>query len=89
MMVVKVFGIMDLLASISFILISFGWFKGFAVFMAVYLVLKGIIFFSDIASWLDMASGVYLFLIFLGVSPALSIVCILWLLQKAIISILS
>ena len=88
-MVVKLFGLMDFLASIAFILISFGWFKGFAIFMGIYLLLKGIIFFTDIISWVDLICGVYLLLIVWGVGAGLSIVCIVWLLQKAVISFLS
>ena len=88
-MIVILFGVMDFLASIAFLLISFGWFKGFAVFMAIYLIIKGIIFFTDIVSWVDLACGIYLLLIVLGVSASLSILCIIWLLQKAIISFFS
>ena len=88
-MIVNIFGIMDFLASIAFVMISFGWFKGFAIFMAVYLIIKGIIFFSDIISWIDFACGAYLLLIVIGVSPLLSVLCIIWLLQKAIISFFS
>ena len=88
-MIVNLFGIMDFFASIAFIMASFGWFKGFAIFMALYLIIKGIIFFTDIVSWVDLACGVYLFLIIAGVSPILSVLCIIWLLQKAIISFFS
>jgi len=86
---IKFLGFLDLLSVFAFVLGAFGVFKVFVVVMAIYLLFKGIVFFSDISSWIDSICGLYLVSILFGFSAQLSILCIVWLLQKSIISFFS
>lgn len=57
------------------------------VWVPVYLVFKGMIFFGDIASILDMVCGLIVALFFMGFKPAfLFIAVILYLLQKIVVA---
>jgi len=78
---------LDIIAAIMFVFAKFGIFKLMVVIFAVYLILKALAFLSDIASFFDLAAGVYLLLMLIGVSPILSLLFFLWLLQKGVISL--
>lgn len=86
MMIIYVFGILDLLAGISMLLNKFGIdFLGFI--FASYLVVKGIIFFRSIASWIDLASGiVFFYLIYADYFGFILYLFSFWLIQKGLFS---
>ena len=86
-MFAKILGILDIIAALMFIFAKLGIFKLMVVILALYLIVKALAFISDIASFIDLTSGVYLLLILLGVSPILSLLFFLWLLQKGLISL--
>tara|TARA_Y100000310_G_C20633538_1_gene789959 strand:- start:1420 stop:1686 length:267 start_codon:yes stop_codon:yes gene_type:complete len=87
-MIVKLFGLMDLFAALLFISLQWGIGKGVAIFVAVYLVVKSLIFIGDITSWIDLVAGIYLFLVIYEIHSFFSFLFILWLLQKAFFSLL-
>ena len=86
-MFAKILGILDIIAALMFIFAKLGIFKLMVVILALYLIVKALAFISDIASFIDLTSGVYLLLILLGVSPILSLLFFLWLLQNGLISL--
>ncbi|MBU2640044.1 MAG: hypothetical protein KKG75_05070 [Nanoarchaeota archaeon] len=86
-MIVKIFGILDLLAALSFILLQWGIGEGLATFLAIYLIIKSIIFIMDFTSWIDLLAGVYLLLVIFNIHSIFSIIFILWLGQKAFFSL--
>ena len=86
-MIVKLFGILDLLVALSFMLIQWDIGKGFAMFLAIYLIIKATIFITDFTSWIDLLAGVYLLLVIYNIHSIFSVVFILWLGQKAFFSL--
>ena len=82
-------GIIDLLAAFTLILIPFGlvtW--KMTVLASMYLLMKAYAFKGDFASIMDGASGIYLFLTYLGLSKFLTPIFGFYLIQKAIFSLL-
>ncbi len=88
-MIVKLFGLIDLFAALIFILVQWDIGIKWAIIMAIYLIVKSIIFIADIASIIDLITGIYLVLVILGVHSAFSAIFIIWLLQKGFFSIIS
>ncbi|MFH0752818.1 MAG: hypothetical protein V1914_04465 [archaeon] len=90
-MIVKLFGLGDLVAAVSLVLLNLDV-GGFAVYLAiasaVYLILKGLIFFFDLASFLDILSAVMIVLALFGFRSMWLYVFAAWLLQKAVRSYL-
>ena len=80
----KLLGLIDLLAGISIILLFFGASPGFAIFVAILLIIKSLAFIGAFASWIDLVSSVIIILSAVyGTSIFLWIV-FLWLMQKFI-----
>ena len=88
-MIVKFLGVMDIIAGITFILAqwNFGYYVG--LILAIYIVIKSLIFITDFASIIDLITGVYLILIVLNIHSAFSVIFVIWLVQKGIFSLLS
>ena len=86
-MIIKLFGLMDLVAAVLFLLLQWGIGGKVAIFFAIYLVVKSLIFIGDFTSWIDLIAGVYLFLVIFDVHSFFSFLFILWLGQKAFFSL--
>jgi len=86
---IKLLGIMDLIIALIFILVQWDIGLKYAIIAAIYLIVKGIIFITDIASIIDLITGVYLILIVLNIHSAFSVIFVIWLVQKGIFSLLS
>ncbi len=86
-MIVKALGIMDLLVGIAFILAqwSFGYYIGLV--LAIYVIIKALIFITDFASIIDLIGGIYLLLIIFGIHQIFAVVFLLWFLQKGFFSL--
>jgi len=84
----KLLGILDLAAAIFFVLIQWDVGLGIASFFAGYLVVKSLIFISDWVSWIDLISGLYMFLAIYDLHSAFSFIFVLWLLQKSFFSLM-
>jgi len=88
-MVLKLFGLLDLIAATSLLLLVFGKGEIFAITFAFYLLIKGLIFLPDPSSFLDLFSGFYIALFILGIGFSFfSWFFIIWLAQKGIFSLL-
>jgi len=86
-MIVKLLGLVDLLAALCFLLVQWGVFENFAVVIAIILLIKSLIFISDFTSIIDLISALYLFLVIFNIHSAFAFIFVLWLLQKAIFSL--
>ena len=64
-MLVKIFGILDLLSAISLLLLKIDVGKGVGLFFGGYLILKSIpfLFTLDFASFLDLFAGIFFFVV--------------------------
>jgi hypothetical protein len=84
-------GIIDLLAAILLLLFHFSLIPGRVAFIAaIYLIGKGVAFPKDIASMIDFIVGVYMLgMIIFGFKTLFVYVLIAWLLQKALLSMIS
>ena len=80
---------MDLIIALIFILVQWDIGLKYAIIAAIYLIVKGIIFISDIASIIDLITGIYLVLIILGIHSSFSAIFVIWLVQKGIFSLAS
>ena len=87
-MLIKLFGIMDLLSALLLLLLTYGIGEMLAYFFAAYLLLKGLLFFGGINTFFDLAGGVLLILAAQGVYSLFYWVIILWLFQKGLFSLL-
>lgn len=88
-MVVKILGVLDLLAALSILLLNFGAVKTMALALGIYLTIKGIIFIKSITSWIDIASGILMVVAVYGYFNILTWVAAIWLTQKGVISLFS
>ena len=86
---IKLLGIIDLAIALIFILVQWDIGLKYAIIAAIYLIVKGIIFISDIASIIDLITGIYLVLIILGIHSSFSAIFVIWLVQKGIFSLAS
>ena len=60
-MIARFLGVLDFFTAISIIFLAFG-FEGFAVLMALILLVKSLIFITSFASWIDILSSLGIFL---------------------------
>jgi hypothetical protein len=86
-MIVKLFGIMDLIAAVLFILLNWGIGFQIGTGIGIYLIVKSLIFIKDITSWIDLVAGLYLLLVVFNIHSSLSVIFVLWLGQKAFCSL--
>tara|TARA_Y100000034_G_C6759867_1_gene338355 strand:+ start:378 stop:644 length:267 start_codon:yes stop_codon:yes gene_type:complete len=86
-MVVKLFGVLDFIAVVMFILAQWSIWDKFAIVVAIYLIVKALIFITTFASWIDLIAGIYLLLVVFDVHSFFSVIFILWLGQKAFFSL--
>lgn len=90
-MIVKLLGLGDLVAGASLVFLNLG-FKGAFVYVAIasalYLGLKGIMFFStDFASFVDGLSVMVIVAVIFGFSSAWTYLFAVWLFQKGLRSL--
>ena len=88
-MVVKILGLLDLLAALSILLLRFNAVKTMAFALGIYLIIKGIIFIKSVTSVLDIAAGAIILIAFYGYFNILTWVAAVWLVQKGVISLFS
>lgn len=86
-MLLKFFGVMDFIVAASFILAQWGIGSNFVLIIGIYVILKSLIFLPNFTSAIDLIGGIYLLLIIYGVHDVLSVIFILWFLQKSFFSL--
>ena len=83
----KLLGALDFAAALFLILAQWNIGLGIAGFLAMYVVVKSLLFFGNWASFVDLAAGIYMFLVIYDIHSALSLIFALWLLQKSFFSL--
>lgn len=86
MTIVQFLGFMDFLAAVSLILLRFNIGEGLAYFFGIWLLIKGVIFIKSFAGIIDLICAIIIFFALYGYINILTILVILWLLQKSIFS---
>jgi hypothetical protein len=87
-MVVKLLGVGDLLCAVAVVLLHYNllnWRIG--VLFVAFLIIKGWLFKEDITSIVDILCGIYMFVMLFGVTTIISWVVAIYLLQKAVFSL--
>jgi len=88
-MVLKLFGLLDLMAAGALLFLIFGVGEVFAITLAIYLFIKGLFFLPDPSSFLDLLGGFYIAIFILGIGFSfLNWFFIIWLAQKGVFSLL-
>ncbi len=88
-MVVKLFGIADLLSAAVVIMLHYDIFITWRIglFFVSYLLIKGWIFREDLNSIMDILCGLYIFVMLFGFTTIISWVVAIYLFQKACFSL--
>ncbi|MDP2908827.1 MAG: hypothetical protein Q8N77_03395 [Nanoarchaeota archaeon] len=90
MVFLKLMGLMDLLTVTTLLLFKYGIIQQkFLIVAVAYLIIKGVIFFRDIASIVDVGVAVVFILAMFGIYNVLTWIAVLWVLQKAVFSMLT
>lgn len=90
MVFLKLMGLMDLLTVTTLLLFKYGIIQQkFLIVAVAYLIIKGVIFFRDIASIVDVGVAVIFILALFGIYNVLTWIAVLWVLQKAVFSMLT
>jgi len=84
----KLFGALDLITAVFLVLAQWDIGLGIAGLLAAYIILKSLLFFGDWASFVDLLSGVYMFLVIYDIHSAFALIFVFWLLQKGFFSLL-
>ncbi len=87
-MLIKIFGIMDIIAAAVLLLLKWDIGKIAGIILALYLIAKAVYFMADIASIVDIAAGAFLILAVFGFYHVLTYIFVLWLLQKGVSSVI-
>ncbi len=88
-MILKLLGIMDIIAAIAMVLAHYGLGLSFGLVFAIYLLIKGVAFLPSFVSIMDLICGLFLFLSLVDVNFFFYWVFVLWLLQKGFFSLFS
>ncbi|MFH1455877.1 MAG: hypothetical protein ABIF40_02920 [archaeon] len=86
MVLVYILGAIDILAGLSLLLLKFGLFEPFAWVMLILLTIKSLPFITSFASIVDLLAAAFILLAIFGTFNAISVLAILWLLQKGLFS---
>ncbi len=90
MFIVKFMGILDILTGIALLLFNYGLVSGrFMTSFMAYLILKGVMFKGDLASFIDILIVLYILLMFIYPITILTVIVVLYLFQKGLFSMLS
>lgn len=89
-MIVKFMGLMDILSVIILFLFKYGIVsRTFVIIAAIYLFAKGVFFFRNIVSLIDFGVAIVFILALFGIYNVLTWIAMIWILQKAILSLFS
>ncbi|MFT4261667.1 MAG: hypothetical protein ACMXX9_04515 [Candidatus Woesearchaeota archaeon] len=90
MFIFKFMGFLDLLTGFVMLLFNFGLVSGrFMVSFMAYLIIKGLMFKGDIASFIDILIALYIVLMFIYPITIITIIIMLYLFQKGMFSLIS
>ena len=89
-MILKLLGLIDLLAAVIAIFVHIGYLPGnFLYFFIFYLIIKGMIFIKSFSSIGDLLCGIYLLALAFGFKSFLVYIVVIFLFQKSVFSMAS
>ena len=87
-MIVQLFGLLDIIAALSVVLLKFDIFIWLSLVLGIYLIIKSLIFIKSLASWIDLICGIGMIISFIGFFSGFSWLVLIWLIQKGIFSLI-
>ncbi len=81
------FGLLDLVAAIMMLLVRWNIGKTLGLIMALYVVVKSLVFIKDMASVVDLLAGIFFVLALFDYYNIITYILVLWLLQKGVVSL--
>tara|TARA_Y100000034_G_C6909095_1_gene422962 strand:+ start:105 stop:371 length:267 start_codon:yes stop_codon:yes gene_type:complete len=88
-MIIKLFGVMDLLAAILLIFLKYAIGQNIAYIFIIYLIVKGLLFFGDFNSIMDIICGIFMFLAVQRSFTIITWILVVFLLQKSFFSLVA
>ena len=85
-MIVKLFGILDLVSAIVLFGLQFNFLESLAIPMIIYLLVKGVMFIKDPLSIIEIVIALYAIVLLIGIKTHLTYLFIVYLLYKSFIS---
>jgi len=85
-MLVKIFGLLDLIAAILLVSLKWGIGKNIGWIFAIYLIVKSIVFFGSWMNILDVIAGSLIIAEIFGYYLTLSWIFVVWLMYKFFVS---
>lgn len=86
-MIVQLLGLVDLFAGVLLFLLRFDLLSTLGVVVGIYLILKGVVFLSNVVSLMDLLAGIVMILASQGYFFIFTWIFVLWLLQKGFFSL--
>jgi len=86
-MILKLLGLIDLLAAIGLVMLKYDMFQTFALVLGLLVLIKAIMFFGSFISFIDIACFLVIILASFGVFNFISWIAAIWLLQKGFFSL--
>lgn len=86
-MIMKLFGLLDIMAGLSLIYLSWGH-EFLVSFFVVYLILKGLFLFGGFVSIIDIIAGIFIAVASAGNFSFIGWFFVVWLIQKGLISLI-
>ena len=87
-MIVKLLGLVDLLAALSLFMLKYNMFKSFALILGLIVLFKSIIFLDLFMTSMDIFSFLFIILGYFGIFNIFSWIAIVWLVQKGFSSLI-
>lgn len=87
-MILKLFGILDMVAWISLVLFQFGVYKSLLLLFTIYLIIKGLLFLPGLTSTIDIITGIFFLMAFFGIFSILTWILFIFLIQKSFFTLL-
>jgi uncharacterized membrane protein HdeD (DUF308 family) len=88
-MFLRLLGIFDIMSGIVLILLRFKLATNLAWFFAIYLIIKGLIFISNLVSIFDIATGVVIIFAIYGGYNIITWLFVIWICQKGLATLAS
>ena len=84
----KLFGLLDFVTGLTLIFMYFNLLKVVGSILAIYLIIKGLLFIKNIVSMIDIICGIFILFASLGYFYYLDWVVVVWMIQKGVFSVL-
>ncbi|MBS3141205.1 hypothetical protein J4405_03615 [Candidatus Woesearchaeota archaeon] len=86
-MILKLMGLIDLLAGIGLVLLKYDMFQTVVLVLGLLVLIKAVMFFGSVISFIDIACFLVIILASFGIFNFISWIAAIWLFQKGFFSL--